>query len=262
MVFPGEARIETVGNPASRIFMLTYGAGPRDTRVFFWMQEPDAAGDASRLEAANAAIVARAEPFEKPQAASDQAEQQKGEQQQQLLLQRQEEEEKQRQQQQKEEKQRQQQQQQRQQQQQQQQQQQHAAQQALAAPGPSLVDPGALARILAGIAGAPGAPRAPEREPLSLGDVLEPERAAPLLARPDVREALAPFLPESQRTEAAMRDTLASPQLAQTLAAFTAALQSGQVDTRQFGVDVDGFGVEAFLDAIVRAAERKADGEQ
>ena len=56
MVFPGEARFEVAGNPASRVVVLKYGAGPKDKRVFWWLQvrpwrtrPPGSTGNFARL---------------------------------------------------------------------------------------------------------------------------------------------------------------------------------------------------------------------
>ena len=196
------------------------------------VQERDSSGDAARLAAANAAIKARVEPFQSTAEGQDPPPQ--------------------------------------------------AAPQvpptvptpipaaAPAQPGGGVVDAGALARILSGIAGGAvggGAMAPPAGQPLSLSRVLDADRCAALLLAPEQSQGtrsdallaeLLGFLPEGQRSVAHARTTLRSPHFRQQLDAFTAALAQGQVDLRQFGLEGAGWGVDAFLEAVMRAAD-KAD---
>ena len=127
---------------------------------------------------------------------------------------------------------------------------------------------GAVAGAAAGAGAVGGGAMAPPAgQPLSLSRVLDADRCAALLLAPEqspgtrsdaLLAELLGFLPEGQRSVAHARTTLRSPHFRQQLDAFTAALAQGQVDLRQFGLEGAGWGVDAFLEAVMRAAD-KAD---
>uniref|UniRef100_A0A7S0RUT9 Pru domain-containing protein n=1 Tax=Chlamydomonas leiostraca TaxID=1034604 RepID=A0A7S0RUT9_9CHLO len=131
--------------------------------------------------------------------------------------------------------------------------------QALAAagagPAPPQPDARSLAHsLLAQMAAARGP--APDEGP-GLHEVLRPEVVVPLLSEPGVLERLAPHLPEEHRSQRELVATAHSPQFAQQLAAFSAALQSGQLDLAQFGLNAKGYSVAAFLEAVGDLVERE-----
>ncbi|KAI8476022.1 MAG: adhesion molecule [Monoraphidium minutum] len=92
----------------------------------------------------------------------------------------------------------------------------------------------------------------------SLADVLRPDVVAPLLADPEVLARLGQYLPEEHRSVGELRALARSAQFQQQLAAFSAALQSGQLDLSQFGLRAEGFSVTDFLNALEELVEREA----
>jgi len=95
-----------------------------------------------------------------------------------------------------------------------------------------------------------------------LGEVLKAERITPLLDNAKLVERLAPFLPEEQRSPAAMAEIVNSPHFKHQLDVLSEALATGQIDTSQFGLGPPAFGVAEFLKAIQREAEKeKKDSE-
>ncbi|CAM9883290.1 unnamed protein product [Chrysoparadoxa australica] len=86
---------------------------------------------------------------------------------------------------------------------------------------------------------------------------------------PSVVEALTPLLPESQQSEAELRETMRSPQLQQALASLTQALQSDNFNSimsnfglvasnpASQGAMASGDGVRALVEALIFAAEQK-----
>ncbi|GAQ79096.1 26S Proteasom Rpn13 [Klebsormidium nitens] len=111
-----------------------------------------------------------------------------------------------------------------------------------------------LQSILSGLGSLPVPPGARHERDTgpTLLDVLRPERILPLLNNPTIQERLAPHLPESLRTPQEMRELVQSPQFQQQVETFSSALQSGQMDLSQFGIDPSkyGYSVTAFLQAI------------
>ncbi|KXZ44701.1 hypothetical protein GPECTOR_63g29 [Gonium pectorale] len=91
----------------------------------------------------------------------------------------------------------------------------------------------------------------------SLAEVLRPDVMSAFLRDPTVLAALAPHLPEEQRTTEALVSLAHSPQFRQQLSAFSAALQSGQLDLSQFGLRAAGYSVADFLTAIQELVERE-----
>lgn len=95
-----------------------------------------------------------------------------------------------------------------------------------------------------------------------LQEVLKPEVLGPLLQDPEVLERLSAYLPEEQRSRGALLELAHSPQFAQQLATFSGALQTGQLDLAQFGLQAQGFTVADFLRAIQDLVDRKQQQQQ
>eukprot|EP00877_Chromochloris_zofingiensis_P010437 jgi/Chrzof1/5647/Cz16g10040.t1 len=96
----------------------------------------------------------------------------------------------------------------------------------------------------------------------SLAEVLQPEALAPLLQDPEVVSRLAPYLPEEHRSPESLRDLARSPQFQQQLHTFSTALQTGQLDLAQFGLQARGFSVADFLAAIQELVDRERQQRQ
>lgn len=104
--------------------------------------------------------------------------------------------------------------------------------------------------------------------------VLTSANTAELLADPAVVQRLLPLLPEGQRTERALRDTLSSPQFQQSVAQLSHALADDNVNAvfANFGLDpahgadalARGDGAAALADALAAAAQsrRAAEAEE
>eukprot|EP00899_Mesostigma_viride_P011779 jgi/Mesvir1/20601/Mv14834-RA.1 len=86
----------------------------------------------------------------------------------------------------------------------------------------------------------------------SLAEILTPDTILPLLQNPSIREQLAQYLPESNRSQEAITSLISSPQFQQQLHAFSQVLQQGRIDLTQFGIDPNkyGFSAVSFLQAI------------
>ncbi|KAK9825385.1 hypothetical protein WJX81_007548 [Elliptochloris bilobata] len=121
-------------------------------------------------------------------------------------------------------------------------------------PAPAAPDPRLLAALLAGAAGGQqsAAPEGP-----SINEVLRSELLLPLLREADVLPRLAPHLPEEHRTQEALEALVVSAQFRSQLDTFGGALQSGQLDLGQFGLQAEGYSVVAFLESIQRQVERE-----
>ncbi|EFJ29244.1 hypothetical protein SELMODRAFT_92998, partial [Selaginella moellendorffii] len=92
----------------------------------------------------------------------------------------------------------------------------------------------------------------------SLTDVLKPDHVLPLLENSHQwEERLSQYLPEGKWTPEAIADLMQSPQFRQQLDMFTHALRSGQMDLQQFGIDPSqcDFTVASFLEAIQNQVE-------
>eukprot|EP00879_Flechtneria_rotunda_P009097 GHRR01009524.1.p2 GENE.GHRR01009524.1~~GHRR01009524.1.p2 ORF type:complete len:343 (+),score=129.10 GHRR01009524.1:333-1361(+) len=90
-----------------------------------------------------------------------------------------------------------------------------------------------------------------------LTEVLRPEVLTPLLQDPEVLERLSAYLPEEQRSRESLITLARSPQFQQQLATFSSALQTGQLDLAQFGLNAGGFTVADFLRAIQDLVDRE-----
>jgi len=98
---------------------------------------------------------------------------------------------------------------------------------------------------------------------LTLESVLESERTVPLVDD-EMAEALAPFLPENQRSKADVIRHLRSPQFQQTVHRFTSLLNGHQYGAlmSSLGLPNTGdIGVNAFIQAIQNEA-KKENGKQ
>eukprot|EP00775_Hariotina_reticulata_P004635 gene4635-4888_t len=90
-----------------------------------------------------------------------------------------------------------------------------------------------------------------------LSEVLKPEVLAPLLNDPEMLDRLSEYLPEGHRSHEALRALAHSPHFQQQLATFSNALQTGQLDLAQFGLQAEGFTVADFLRAIQDLVDRE-----
>lgn len=70
-----------------------------------------------------------------------------------------------------------------------------------------------------------------------LAEILRPEVLMQLLKDPDMLERLSPYLPEEHRNQAALMELAGSPQFKQQLNTFSVALQTGQLDLTQLGLE-------------------------
>ena len=124
------------------------------------------------------------------------------------------------------------------------------------------------ARVLAGMAQSILAQRQRvDRAPLSLNAVLDSERVLPLVEDAKFAQALAPYLPESQRSPQAFREQLRSPQFQQALARLSATLNGPQYAAVMASLGLPyatqtEFGVEGFLRAIQELADKEKAAAQ
>lgn len=114
-------------------------------------------------------------------------------------------------------------------------------------------DPQLAAALLAGVM----AGRA-ERGP-SLAEVLRPDALLPLLDNPEVQEQVRPYLPEEHRGAEDITRLATSPQFREQLEVFSRALQSGQLDLQQFGLEAAGFSAADFLQGIERMVAKQEE---
>lgn len=68
---------------------------------------------------------------------------------------------------------------------------------------------------------------------------------------------MAPFLPEEHRSHEHLRALAHSPQFQQQLHTLSTALQTGEIDVAQFGLQARGFSVADFLTAIQELVDRE-----
>jgi hypothetical protein len=118
------------------------------------------------------------------------------------------------------------------------------------------IDAAAMAAALAGLqrGRAPAGP--------GLSDILTAENVGEMLRNDDVRARLAEHLPDEHKSSQDLEELLRTPQFQNQLERFSAALQSGQMDLSQFGLDPGtGFSVVDFLTAIKNEVE-KSDGKK
>ncbi|KAJ4869387.1 26S proteasome regulatory subunit RPN13 [Raphanus sativus] len=89
-------------------------------------------------------------------------------------------------------------------------------------------------------------------EGLVLGDILKPELIMPLLEMLPVQERLSSHLPEGHCRDEDILELLQSPPFRQQVDAFTYVLRTGQIDLTQFGIDPSKykFTVVSFLEAL------------
>lgn len=102
--------------------------------------------------------------------------------------------------------------------------------------------------------------------------VLTSANTGELLEDPAVVQRLLPLLPEEQRTEQALRDTLSSPQFQQSVAQLSHALADDNVNAvfANFGLDpahgadalARGDGAAALADALTAAAQSRRAAEE
>mmetsp|Transcript_36489 Transcript_36489/g.65263 ORF Transcript_36489/g.65263 Transcript_36489/m.65263 type:complete len:306 (-) Transcript_36489:360-1277(-) len=110
-----------------------------------------------------------------------------------------------------------------------------------------------MQQFMRGMAKAPGP---------SLGEVLSPEVMLSLLHGDDLLQRLGEFLPEEHRNFQGLMDMAHSPQFHQQIETFSHALQTGQLDLAQFGLDAQGFSVADFLESIQKDVEKEMKQEQ
>ncbi|XP_074606561.1 proteasomal ubiquitin receptor ADRM1-A-like [Acropora palmata] len=118
-----------------------------------------------------------------------------------------------------------------------------------------------LQNILSNIQG-PGETADEPRESVDLSNVLTPDSLMPMLADPEFRDQLAPFLPagdELPQDPTELANTLRSPQFQQAVGVFSSALQSGQLAPLmgQFGFNENVMGAASRGDMVefVRAVQ-------
>ncbi|CAN0103318.1 unnamed protein product, partial [Scytosiphon promiscuus] len=109
------------------------------------------------------------------------------------------------------------------------------------------------------------------RPPISLNDVVDADaiERMGILDDPEVQAMLLPLLPEARQTEEELRETIRSPQLQQSLASLSRALQSDNFNNIMSSFELDpsnpasaeamarGDPVDAFLQALMHAATLK-----
>ena len=122
-------------------------------------------------------------------------------------------------------------------------------------PGAGAIDAAAMAAALAGAnqrrSAGPG-----------LSDVLTPDTVGEMLRDGDVRQRLMEHLPEEHRSTQDLEELLRTPQFQSQLERFSHALQSGQMDLAQFGLNPGaGFSIADFLTAIKQQVEEKESGD-
>ena len=74
-------------------------------------------------------------------------------------------------------------------------------------------------------------------------------------------DALAPHLPEGQRTQAGLEAMVASAQFREQVDRFSHHLTSGALDLAHFGLTANGFSVADFLEAVQAAADKEKEQE-
>nr|VDC90880.1 unnamed protein product [Brassica oleracea] len=109
-----------------------------------------------------------------------------------------------------------------------------------------------LQRILNNLSSGPAGITEDEDEGLVLGDILKPELIMPLLEMLPVQERLSSHLPEGHCRAEDILELLQSPPFRQQVDAFTYVLRTGQIDLTQFGIDPSKykFTVISFLEAL------------
>lgn len=125
-----------------------------------------------------------------------------------------------------------------------------------------------------GLSSAAAAQGQPEKPSVDLSEGLSTDVLHPILNNADFMRQLRDFLPPSDQTSegdtaSMVRDTVQSPQFAQALSVFSAALQSGQLGPliQQFGLGAEAVeaaqkgDMEAFIAALQNKDKKKEDGD-
>lgn len=139
---------------------------------------------------------------------------------------------------------------------------------------PSLGNLTNLQQILSGIQVPDSPPGRPEKPSVDLSEGLSTDVLHPILNNADFMRQLRDFLPPSDQasegdTASMVRDTVQSPQFAQALSVFSAALQSGQLGPliQQFGLGSEAVeaaqkgDMEAFIAALQNKDKKKEEGD-
>ncbi|XP_066366591.1 26S proteasome regulatory subunit RPN13-like isoform X1 [Miscanthus floridulus] len=226
IIFPDEAVFEKVTESSGRVYILKFKHDSR--KFFFWMQEPNADGDAQTCTQVNAYINrpldAEADlrvPIEAEMSedtADDDISSRAGNLVESMTA--------------------------------------DLAGEVTSAAGPVRLED--LQRILSAIQPSGAASSDPDAG-LGLGDILKPDLVLPLIENLLI-EQLASHLPEGSWTPGDIVELLQSPPLRQQLDAFTHVLRTGQIDLAQFGVDPSKykFTVASFLEALEDSVARGA----
>mmetsp|Transcript_10419 Transcript_10419/g.10045 ORF Transcript_10419/g.10045 Transcript_10419/m.10045 type:complete len:375 (+) Transcript_10419:28-1152(+) len=118
--------------------------------------------------------------------------------------------------------------------------------------------------------GTPGSIPAPAQRPLTLQEILSSEAviATGILNDPAARAALIEQLPEGQRTEAFLEESIRSPQFRQSMSQFSGALESDNINNIMANFNIDpspgmenlirGDGVGAFVASLQADVEATA----
>lgn len=221
IVFPDEALFEKVNQSSDRVYILKFNSD--DRKLFFWMQEPRAEGDAELCSSVNQYLNQPLEfPGEDGLAAAiteeleDMAEDNTSSRAGNLVVPNLSSE----------------------------------VSDVTSSSGPvKLAD---LQRILNNLSGGPVGIAGDQDEGLALGDILKPELIMPLLEALPVQERLSSHLPEGHSRAEDILELLQSPPFRQQVDAFTYVLRTGQIDLTQFGIDPSKykFTVDSFLEAL------------
>ncbi|ANM63255.1 regulatory particle non-ATPase 13 [Arabidopsis thaliana] len=217
IVFPDEALFEKVNQSSDRVYILKFNSD--DRKLFFWMQEPRAEGDAELCSSVNQYLNQPLEfPGEEGLAAAiteeleDMAEDNTSSRAGNLVVPNLSSE----------------------------------VSDVTSSSGPvKLAD---LQRILNNLSGGPVGIAGDQDEGLALGDILKPELIMPLLEALPVQERLSSHLPEGHSRAEDILELLQSPPFRQQVDAFTYVLRTGQIDLTQFGIDPSK--LDSFLEAL------------
>ncbi|KAL5699754.1 regulatory particle non-ATPase [Ranunculus cassubicifolius] len=102
---------------------------------------------------------------------------------------------------------------------------------------------------------------------IGLGDILKPELILPLIETLPLDQRLASYLPEGECSPEDLLELLQSPPFRQQVEAFTYVLRTGQIDLTQFGIDPSKYNLsvvsflEALDDSVVKDTEADAMDE-
>ncbi|KAF8033633.1 hypothetical protein BT93_C0036 [Corymbia citriodora subsp. variegata] len=226
IIFPEEAVFEKVNQALGRVYILKFNSD--DRKFFFWMQEPNAEGDAQLCNSVNLYINQPIElpdddgPEETIQDPEDMFEDDVS----------------------------------------------SRAGPDLAAEATSNVRSSRqpvrltdLARILSSIE--PGDNAGDPDGGFGLGDILRPELIMPLICTLPVEQRLASYLPEGHWSAEEILELLQSPPFRQQVDSFSYVLRTGQIDLSQFGIDSTKykFTVLSFLEALEDSVSRSSDSD-